>query len=537
MEETRGSNPLGSTMNVSRIVLIYIVITSFFYLSRFVMFAHTQNVGIEHDSGWYLGVSRILAEKGMYASYTNTIADSEQPGAHPSIHGRYSVQDKEGYSYFPAGVTVGPGFIIPQAIVYYFFGVGDWQNRAVALLSFALLVPLLYWTTFRLGGIFALLLFQLWTWSFPQLFLNWAFEAYSEHLALLYMLSGYALLVKTQSHMRYLFSGILIGLSVLTKQIYLIGFFPVIIFLLWKYLHTKPERRLLLIYSLYFALGFVMPVLLFELYRFFVLFSRFGIQGYVAINKDLYLTMKCCGSGVVQFLENPFPLGFMWHKLFTWNNVGLHPVFILLITPILAMKLLHKNTSALYFLLICFFILYFGWFVVLSSTGFFRHAWPSIIVGFMVCSSLVTIVKHGARTLLVALAFFLFFVSPHSIWKLNLSNDSVNAIYTYQNKSSTPLFINFFLLRDQKNLKSFLEHKYINKRICYDETLLVAEMPVYLNRVFFPIQRCVMDDILIIGPYQKQLLIRDETYLPKLLRDRCAKTIFENNSYTLCLIK
>jgi len=501
------------------------------------MFAHTQNVGVEHDSGWYLGVSRNLAEKGLYASYTNTIVDSEQPGAHPSIHGRFSVQDKEGYSYFPAGVTVGPGFIIPQAIVYYFFGVGDWQNRTIALLSFALLVPLLFWTVFRLGGIFALLLFQLWTWAFPQLFLNFAFEAYSEHFALLYLLCGYILFVKAKKNRWHLFSGILISLSVLTKQIYLIGFFPVVIFLLWEYLHTKLERRSLLIHSLYFVLGFATPILLFELYRFFVLFSQFGIQGYMAINKDMYLTMKCCGSGVVQFLENPFPMEFMSTKLNVWHYVGVHPAVILLGLPFAIARSFQRKGGPLFFLLTVFFILYFGWFVILSSTGFFRHAWPSIIIGFMLGSSLLTSIKHGIRILLVVLISIFFFISPYSVRIFYFSNDTINAVYTDKNKSTTPLFINFFSLQDQKNLQSYLSRRYLNKRICYDERLLVAEMSVYLDRVFFPLQRCGSGELLIIGPYQKQYLIRHATYLKELTQNKCLEKIYENESYTLCILK
>lgn len=524
-------------MSVRRFVLIYIAITSLFYLSRFGMFAHTQNVGIEHDSGWYLGVSRNLAEKGKYASYTNTIEVSNLPGPHSSIHGRYSVQDETGLSYFPAGVTVGPGFIVPQAIIYYFFGVGDWQNRTIAILSFALLIPLLFFTVFRLGGIFALLLFQLWTWAFPQLFLSFAFEAYSEHLALLYLLSGYVLFVKAKKNMWHLFSGVLVSLSVLTKQIYLIGFFPVFIFLLWKYLQIKSERRQLLIHSLYFMLGFATPIILFELYRFYVLYSQFGMQGYMAINKDMYLTMKCCGSGVVQFLENPFPIQFMSVKLSAWQYVGIHAAIILLSLPFIVMRVFQKKTTPVLFLLVVFFILYFGWFVVLSSTGFFRHAWPSIIVGFIICSSLLPSVKHGIRILLVVLISIFFFISPYSVKTLYFSNDTINAVYTDKNKSATPLFINFFSLQDQKDLQLYLFSRYLNKRICYDERLLVAEIPVYLDRVFFPLQRCGSGELLIIGPYQKQHLIRHATYLEELIQNKCLRKVYENESYTLCILK
>ena len=96
-------------------VNIYIFSTAFFFLFRVIFFA-SEFGAVEHDSGWYLGVARNLAQRGIYASYTNTIRE-EGIGAQPSIHGRFSVQDNNGYSYFPAGVTAGPGYVIPQAIL------------------------------------------------------------------------------------------------------------------------------------------------------------------------------------------------------------------------------------------------------------------------------------------------------------------------------------------------------------------------------------------------------------------------------------
>src|SRR3990170_7616752 len=95
--------------------IIYIIAIVSLFLLRSIFFAANYG-GIEHDSGWYLGVARNLAQRGIYASYTNTIIPEEQ-GDYPSIHGRFSVQDENGYSYFPAGVTVGPGYIIPEAIL------------------------------------------------------------------------------------------------------------------------------------------------------------------------------------------------------------------------------------------------------------------------------------------------------------------------------------------------------------------------------------------------------------------------------------
>jgi len=121
---------------------IYLGLTVILFLARMVLFAGEFG-GIEHDSGWYLGVARNLAERGIYASYTNTTT-SGGVGAFPSIHGRFSVQDKNGFSYFPAGVTAGPGYIIPEAMIIKVFGFGWWQARAWPIITLGLLLAALF---------------------------------------------------------------------------------------------------------------------------------------------------------------------------------------------------------------------------------------------------------------------------------------------------------------------------------------------------------------------------------------------------------
>ena len=244
----------------NRWVYVYIAFVSLLVIARFFFFISTQNGGVEHDSGWYLGVARNMAQKGIYASYTNTIAGTDAPGAAPSIHGRFSVQDAHGYTYFPAGVTVGPGFIVPQAIVYKLFGVGIWQNRVVAYSAFCLLIPLLFYIVYALGGVAPLLFFQVWIWAFPQLFLSMSYEAYGEHLALLYLLSGLMILLRSfdlpavvpfsgtkegkSKALSLVVGGALLGLSYLTKNLYLLGVVPIVLaFTYFYYQKTKQFLR------------------------------------------------------------------------------------------------------------------------------------------------------------------------------------------------------------------------------------------------------------------------------------------------------
>src|SRR3990167_7690110 len=144
---------------VKKVNYIFVLLMVLPFLLRSVFFA-THIGGVEHDSGWYLGVARNLAQRGIYASYTNTVTEAMK-GTYPSIHGRVSVQDDNGFVYFPAGVTVGPGYIIPEALILKLFGYGWWQFRAWPLLAFMGLLILTFLIIWQVGGLLALILFQL----------------------------------------------------------------------------------------------------------------------------------------------------------------------------------------------------------------------------------------------------------------------------------------------------------------------------------------------------------------------------------------
>jgi hypothetical protein len=76
----------------------------------------------------------------------------------------------------------------------------------------------------------------------------------------------------------------------------------------------------------------------------------------------------------------------------------------------------------------------------------------------------------------------------------------------------------------------------IKKRICFYEWALVAELPVLVDRVFFPYPRCKSGDVLVVGPYQKGIYALKHTNYPHIKENICTKTLFVNDMYTLCSI-
>lgn len=524
------------------ILYVFILLSSLFFVSRFVLFVTTQDVGIEHDSGWYLSVVRNLAQRGIYASSINTIAASDTRGNHPSIHNRFSVQDELGYSYFPAGVTVGPGFIFPEAIIVRLFGPGWAQYRIWPFICFFLLILVLFSSAYSLGGIVGLIVFQIWLWFYPQIWINQSFEAFSEQIALLYLLGGLILISKKKSPLwMTLCGGILIGLSFQTKNLF---FLPIPLIVALFFLMKKNVKP-----TLFLLLGIVVPTFVFEAYRFFCLFSHFGISSYHAINQDIYLTMKTGGSGLAIFSRKE-PLLFILNKLVVWRHVGTSLLFVFI--PLIFLRKIYKAFPPFFSYLCVSSASILGWYVTLSQTGWFRHALPAVVIGMLLVPSLYfrAIEWHSKKrlfpTMIVLLGIFFIFLfsfvsSPLAHGDYLLTRELFRSDrHVPTNSLQGPFFVPIFSRKDQDATSTFISQSVPKqKRLCYEGWFLVAELPVIMDRVIFPLPRCTVGDILILGPYQRgrYSLVGESAYAASMIKSKCGQTLYANSSYLLCKIK
>ncbi len=526
---------------------MYIGITSLFFIFRFFLFVSTQDVGIEHDSGWYLGVARNVAERGIYASYTNTISSTEKAGGFPSIHGRFSVQDKSGFIYFPAGVTVGLGYVLPEAFFLKLFGYGWVQYRLWPFLAFCLLIPLLFSIILQTGSFVGLVIFQAWIYLFPQIFINQSYEALSEHIALLFLLLGFVLLQKAINHKKntvpIILSGLFLGLSIQTKNLYALG----ILFSAGTILYLGIKKRNIKQILLFF-IPLLLPTLFFESYRFIFLTSHFGLAGYYANNKDLQLTWQSGGSGIDGVKEIFTHKHFILNKLSIWKDLGggLFVWIILLLTPFL-----QKRRVLLFWNIYTSVLTFFLWFILLSPTGWFRHIFPGVIMGMiLICVStenmLFHLFKKWIHVLIFAISLIIFnFYFPIVSFKQSLLNFPIRRgqIINLRGEASPnnlqgPISAPLFSAKDQDTVTTYFRNKIPkNTRVCFHGFLLVAELSPLVDRVFFPLGRCKENDILIIGPYQKGALSMNGTEYPYLLENVCKKILFSNASYTVCTIK
>lgn len=546
---------------------LYIWLSVLLFLWRVIFFSASYGA-VEHDSGWYLGVAKNLAARGIYASYTNTIS-GEGTGQHPSIHGRFSVQDSQGFSYFPAGVTVGPGYIVPQAILLKLFGNGWWQYRLWPLLSFTGLLLLSFFLVWKIGGFLSLFIFQIWLWVVPQLYTTYAYEAYAEHTALFYLLISFLLYYfATHKEKRYWFmflSGLFLSLSFLTKNLFLLsGLGFVVPFFYEVWLFRKKIQVVLLKWGLLVS-GFLLPIALFEAYRYVVLVSHFGLPAWHAINQDIRLTFQSSGSGISNLNFSDFDINWAYvlEKANVWIDVGINRSAvvwgILVLSPFIVMKIVNKQLRVLVSMLYASITIIFVWFLLVSPTGWARHVWQGIVLGMGITSvSLGIILQHALtywkRNLVYIVLFTLFILTLVHYQSIELKpflNQSTiekwrenRYIRRLEGLPSTPILS----FADQKDLiHYFTTNISEDDRVYYAGWFLNAEVSPLVDKVFYTLDRYFAlgqknpdggKSYIIFGPYQQgQWSFMPPEYIPRKISELCEEVIYRSPSYILCMLK
>lgn len=527
--------------------------------------------GIHLDSGSYIGVARNLAQRGIYASYTNTIRD-EGVGPFSTIHNRFSVQDKDGFVHFPAAVSVGPGFIVPEALILKIFGPGFWQYRALSLFSFSLLLIILLYLAFSFGGIISSIILSLWLWFFPQIYINYAYESFSEQLALLYFVLSILLLVRSRFRLKSLafLAGCCYMASVLTKSLFLLlapAYIPAIVISFFR----RPRRPWFLLWCC-FALGVIIPKVTFETYKNSYLASKFGPQAITAVKKDQQIYFQTAGSGLNNIAHRKqfwYNWAQNWHfpyfhqKLGVVTDIGFRSsdiVLVWLFIPAIFLYLFFKLPQRRLLLLSFLFGLapVFLWFVLISPNGWARHAWPLIILTMLLFSAGLGLIIRTPFTskksfLLSVIGLYLFsgiFLDAKAEPRFLLDSSSVNHWLSTRFARGPEGFpsVEIYSKADQDQLTGYINHQLSSTdRIYYHQSYLMSEVSLFTDRVLYSIDRYGTlgftnpdggNSYMVFGGSQiGPSRIVNNDYLPAQINHYCQRVVFSNSTYLLCRLK
>lgn len=511
----------------------------------------SEHGGIEYDSGLYVGIARNLATKGKYATYTNRSIE-EGRGVVRTIEGREQVQDEEGFVYYTGYITIGPGYVLPEALILSLFGSDFWQFRAWPLIAYALLTILSIYITFRLGGIFAATLFALWLWFVPTLFIN-TFEAYAEHIAVLYTFLGIALYdyaVRKNNRVWMLVSGVCIALAFLTKTFFLLAVLPFMLLGIVDLVQGKT-REWWKLWVMFFA-GFILPILLFYGVRSLDLFLRFGSDAVVSVFEDEFVHFAKGGSGASTFaklLHGDVSSLFVQGKLAMWSQIGISHIhsgaisllfawLAVLGVPFLALR---KKQWRMFFLLYGCMLATAIWYAFFVETPWVRYAFLAFPIAMILLSAgcvrialiHTSIWIRGAVFLLCIACVQLNFSWLDGSFVFNKDDMQVWVERSRMRAEQSIPHVPIFPLEEQREVREFFEnHVSPQERIFYVDQFSVPEISAITDTVFYDIARrdgmprSSGKEYIIIGPYQRGSL--------SWFSRSCEGALFESDSYQIC---
>jgi hypothetical protein len=503
-----------------------------------------DNAGIEHDSGWYIGVARNLALRGIYASYTNTALD-ENPISRKGIFVHPVIQDGEGYSYFTPRVTVGPGYVVPQALLLKIFGHGFWQYRLWPMICFGLLLLFGGLFVYERAGVRAMSFFYVWLWFVPALYIL-AHEAFSEPIAALFILLSIFSFDSGKRRYDPGVSGALLGMAVLTKTVSLLAMPAFVLVLGWNYYQQRIKGNLIRT-ALWFG-GFVAPIVLFQLYRFVSLFRQGGLDAFRASNLDEKLTYECCGSGLDVFSNglNGELIGAGLRFLVELGIPSLSGWGAIVLAGMYFLKR-GKPSDKVSLLMIGTFLL---WFVFLSRS-WARWIWPvyfmvliyfSVLIVFCWDSPSKTLRAAGVGVFLFTFVWSMFTPRVHGGW--SITNDDYRSWVPLSRERAFAGLPTHHVIVSKKDQQAFATAmKTLLKpedRIYYMKTFMSAEASALVDRVFFPLERVEKQSpsgkrYLIFGPYQ--IAWSPPRQLFAKVKQLCRALPYQNRSYRLCELK
>jgi hypothetical protein len=378
-----------------RQALLAIFTIALLFLFRSLYFA-AEHGSTEQDSGIVIGIAHSLATHGEFSSPINLLMTENTIGQ--AITGRWCVQDKSGRMFFTE-MTIGPGYILPAALVLNIFGTSWWTLRIYPLIAFFFLLILLLLPLYYAGGIITVATYSLWLWCHPDFILYNSYESFSEPIGILYLLLS-AYFLRCFGEKRFAFfqkhpilriewplflSGFFLSLAGETKTIFFIN--GLAFFLYWAYFlfNKNFSKRKTLYAGFIWCLGFLTPLVLFECYKLIDLTSRFNLDAYYIVNKSFWhqiLYKKDSGIGEFAKQTGSFMLtkfSTLWRIYAIKNPSSLFWVFVGLGSILVTRQ---KNAFNAYFKIIVFSAwITLAWFVFLSGTGWARQGFAGHFLG------------------------------------------------------------------------------------------------------------------------------------------------------------
>ncbi len=539
---------------------------------RLIFFINTYG-GIEHDSGWFLGLARSLAETGTYTTMVSTIADPE-PGGHENIYGQYNVQDKEGRVYFFTESGVYAAGIIPNALIIKLFGAGFWQYRAGPLLFLVISLLLASYLLYQVSGFLSVIIFQLFLFFYPHLIIFLGYEAMGEVFGLAYVLVAFVLFIKAVQVERwrglwFLLCGLAAGLAITTKPISLLSLagLPLVWgVLFWRKRATVQEGMMVAAGWLAIPLGWELTQLLSLTW----LFDFSTYQHHLVQRVDFFSNEGGSGLGTTGSTD----MSVFFHKLLMVREISLANdgmsaivlISVLLSGPLLMWRYRYDPYRRnIVILLWSGWFIHSLWFVALAKNPWVRHDWYALLLAVLLLALVTAYTWRRVRKpfrwsqfiapLFLTGILVVGFAGQGQAATLFVSDRLVDRWYhAYLADNYTRIPWSLVPRQAQQDAVDFITTLPAEARVFFSQGHKTAEMAVLTGRILYPIERRaamppVHGDVVLIGPSlispwaklmeksmtpaERQGLI--DTVINRA-RQECPQIVFENDYYMICAL-
>lgn len=359
------------------------------------------------------------------------------------LHLKSSFQYATFDSVFDMNITTGPTVLIPAAFFYH-SSHPTLPRVVTAIYSLIFLIYILKnFFTNRIEKIFYLILINI-----TPLFFLFSTVILGEIPGFVLLFFCYIAL----SRSKYLVAGLLLALSIITKNIYILGVFPLIIQLILAFYNTKtiPFK-----YYKRFFIGFIAVFIIWGLYTFYQF--NFNLSLYSQYLSDAVSFTRSRGHYQLGAIEKRFSM-----IAYTLNIGGAFFIFMMLF---IAGFVGIKNKQFSVRSLSIFTIVYLLYYVLFGATNWYRHFFPSIlsfllIIPYFIRSFFETF--NFERKLIATVFVILLMISV-----VNFKYRDKNAIFTkllieqdllFLDQTNEPYFRQKKILSDQYQMAAFIKN-------------------------------------------------------------------------------
>jgi hypothetical protein len=543
-----------------KLILSALVISLLIVLQmvRIVVFVNEYG-GVEHDGGWALGISRSVAERGVYTSLTSTVVDpSVQTGL--NYDDQFTIQDEMGREYFFVAHTTGPGVVLPNALVFKMFGVSFWSSRLASLIFFFLFLVLTAAILYFLQGLMSIIVFHLYLFFFPQLYISLGYEAFGEMPSMVYGLTSFILFVyATQTGKRplvwYFASGVLAGIAMNTRLATVIifcGLGVVWLILFWQKKTTLKSALAVISGALLVAVLWQLIVLVSLMRVSNLLIYSNHVWGRIDFFLRTVKGITPVAEGVELFLLKAIIIS---ELSYSHLLVSLLLFVTTAICGVLLIKYLQGDSARQNMIIILWtaWLVYTIWFLNGPKNAWVRYYWYGIVWMVMILGATFGVfirqikerpnVLNISGSLFLALLFAFSFGQQPQALNVFITPELIE-VWRQRQLTTRDTYLPWIIVsrREQAEVAEFILNLPPEANIYYPEGHKTAELSFLTNRVFYTLPRRILmgtnpQDVVIMGPAiispwkkeQQQRLDILET-----IHRECPSIIWESPNYIIC---